>query len=66
MFFPIIKIYSIFIQNKINLFIFQYKLAYTGEYVDENEQGTIYWNDPRFNIDWPTNNPILSKRDKND
>ena len=46
--------------------IFQYKLAYTGEDVDENEQGTIYWNDPRFNIDWPTNNPILRKRDKND
>ena len=44
--------------------IFQYKLAYTGEYVDENEQGTIFWNDSRFKIDWPTNNPILSKRDK--
>jgi dTDP-4-dehydrorhamnose 3,5-epimerase-like enzyme len=27
-------------------------------------QGTIRWNDERFNIDWPDNNPILAKRDK--
>jgi dTDP-4-dehydrorhamnose 3,5-epimerase len=46
--------------------IFNYKLAYDGEYVDETKQGTVYWNDTNFNIDWPTDNPILSKRDKND
>lgn len=46
--------------------IFNYKLAYEGEYVDETKQGTVYWNDTNFNIDWPTDNPILSKRDKND
>ena len=44
--------------------IFQYKLAYQGEYYDDDKQGTIFWNDKRFNIDWPTDNPILSKRDK--
>ena len=44
--------------------IFQYKLAYQGEYYDDDKQGTVFWNDKRFNIDWPTDNPILSKRDK--
>ena len=44
--------------------IFQYKLAYPGEYYDDDKQGTVFWNDKRFNIDWPTDNPILSKRDK--
>ena len=44
--------------------IFQYKLAYQGEYYDDDKQGTIKWNDKRFNIDWPCDNPILSKRDK--
>jgi len=44
--------------------IFQYKLEYPGEYYDDDKQGTVFWNDKRFNIDWPTDNPILSKRDK--
>ena len=44
--------------------IFQYKLAYPGEYYDDDKQGTVFWNDRKFNIDWPTDNPILSKRDK--
>ena len=44
--------------------IFQYKLAYPGEYYDDDKQGTVFWNDKRFNIDWQTDNPILSKRDK--
>ena len=44
--------------------IFYYKLAYEGEYNDVENQGTIIWNDERFNIDWPSNNPILAKRDK--
>ena len=44
--------------------IFQYKLAYQGEYYDDDKQGTVFWNDKKYNIDWPTDNPILSKRDK--
>lgn len=44
--------------------IFQYKLAYPGEYYDDDKQGTVFWNDKRFNINWPTEAPILSKRDK--
>jgi dTDP-4-dehydrorhamnose 3,5-epimerase len=45
--------------------IFHYKMAYQGEYNDENKQKTIVWNDNRFNIEWPMYNPILSKRDRN-
>lgn len=45
--------------------IFHYKMAYVGEYNDENKQKTILFNDKRFNIDWPVQNPILSKRDAN-
>lgn len=44
--------------------IFSYKMAYQGDYNDETKQNTIVWNDSRFNIEWPTENPILSKRDK--
>lgn len=45
--------------------IFSYKMAYEGEYNDENKQKTILWNNPQFKIEWPTDNPILSKRDAN-
>jgi dTDP-4-dehydrorhamnose 3,5-epimerase len=44
--------------------IFHYNLFYEGDYVDENKQGVIKWNDPKFNIEWPTDNPILQKRDR--
>lgn len=44
--------------------IFHYNLFYEGEYVDENKQGVIKWNEPRFNIQWPTTIPILQGRDK--
>lgn len=40
--------------------IFHYKQ--TTEYNREG-QFTIMWNDPDFNITWPSKNPILSKRD---
>tara|TARA_X000000368_G_C22943286_1_gene673181 strand:- start:189 stop:734 length:546 start_codon:yes stop_codon:yes gene_type:complete len=43
--------------------IYHYKLAYKGEYADADEQFTISWNDNRFNINWPTQEPILSERD---
>ena len=33
-------------------------------YSKENESG-IRWNDPFFNINWPTENPILSYKDAN-
>jgi len=44
--------------------MFHYNLFYEGEYVDENAQGTVKWNDKNFNIKWPTNNPILQTRDE--
>jgi dTDP-4-dehydrorhamnose 3,5-epimerase len=44
--------------------IFHYTLFYQGEYVDENSQGVIKWNDPQFNIEWPTPTPILQSRDR--
>lgn len=44
--------------------VFHYYLYYPGEYIDENNQGVIKWNDPSFNIEWPTVNPILQKRDR--
>lgn len=44
--------------------IFHYNLFYEGNYVDENQQGVIKWNDPKFNIEWPTSSPILQRRDR--
>jgi dTDP-4-dehydrorhamnose 3,5-epimerase len=44
--------------------IFHYNLFYIGEYVDENNQGIIKWNDPAFKIDWPNNVPVLQERDQ--
>lgn len=44
--------------------LFHYTLFYAGDYVDEGQQGVIKWNDPRFNIEWPTSNPTLQKRDR--
>ena len=42
---------------------YHYKLAYQGDYVDSEDQFTVAWDDPRINIDWPSNGPILSERD---
>ena len=44
--------------------VVSYKWAYPGEYPDVNDQFTIKWNDPRLNIMWPINNPILQSRDR--
>ena len=43
--------------------VYHYKLAYDGDYVDADEQFSYKWNDPTFNIKWPTEKPILSQRD---
>ena len=44
--------------------VYHYKLAYTGKYYDVKNQFTIKWNDPKINISWPINKPILSERDE--
>ena len=44
--------------------VFHYNLFYKGEFVEENKQGVIKWNDPEFQIEWPTDTPILQKRDR--
>ena len=44
--------------------VFQYKWSYEGEYPDVEDQFTIKWDDSMIDIDWPVDNPILSKRDK--
>lgn len=44
--------------------MFHYNLFYDGKYVDTDEQGVVKWNDPEFQMEWPTDTPILQKRDK--
>lgn len=41
--------------------VFSYKQT---TYYDRSKQFTYLWNDPKFNIFWPVDNPILSARDK--
>ena len=43
--------------------LYHYKLAYSGEYIDEKNQLTLKWNDPSVGINWDCKSPILSKRD---
>jgi dTDP-4-dehydrorhamnose 3,5-epimerase len=45
--------------------LLNYMWAYEGGYADVDEQFTIKWNDPKVNITWPIDNPLLSLRDKN-
>ena len=40
--------------------IFHYKMS---EYYDPENEICVKWNDPKLNIFWPVNNPILSKKD---
>jgi dTDP-4-dehydrorhamnose 3,5-epimerase-like enzyme len=40
-------------------------MAYEGLYNDDTKQKTVRWDDPLLKIDWPTQTPILSKRDAN-
>lgn len=44
--------------------MFHYNLFYKNDYIDAEDQGVIKWNDPKFNMEWPTTNPILQNRDK--
>lgn len=44
--------------------VFHYKLAYTGDYIDADEQMTLRWDTQELDIDWPCKNPILQNRDK--
>ena len=41
--------------------IFNYKCD---SYYDPNDEYCIKWNDPVLNIDWPSNRPIISNKDK--
>jgi len=45
--------------------LLNYMWAYEGGYADVDEQFTIKWDDPKVNINWPIENPLLSLRDKN-
>jgi len=44
--------------------LYHYMMAYEGQYIEPHEQTLLYWDDERLNIDWPTQEPILAKRDK--
>jgi dTDP-4-dehydrorhamnose 3,5-epimerase len=44
--------------------MFHYNLFYKDGYVDSDDHGVIKWNDPKFQIEWPTDNPILQSKDK--
>ena len=46
------------------LCVFNYKLAFDGEYNDVENQFVIKWNDPEWKFEWPHTNPILFSRDK--
>ena len=43
--------------------VFSYKQSTL--YGGASKQFTVKWNDPKLNIPWPIDNPILSLRDKN-
>ena len=40
---------------------FEYKCT---SFYDPNDEGSIIWNDPDLNIKWPSNTPIVSKKDQ--
>ena len=48
---------------KSDSLLYHYKLAYSGGYIDSDEQFSLNWNDKRLGIDWNINDPILSNRD---
>ena len=48
-----------FITLEPNCYLF-YQVS---NFYDKEKERAIRWNDPFYNIDWPTDNPILSERD---
>ncbi len=44
--------------------LYHYKLAYQGDYFDFDQQFSLKWDDPKININWSSDDPILSNRDK--
>jgi dTDP-4-dehydrorhamnose 3,5-epimerase len=44
--------------------VLHYKLSYSGNYNDANQQNSMKWNDKRLKIKWPKKKFILSSRDK--
>jgi dTDP-4-dehydrorhamnose 3,5-epimerase len=49
------------VMSDVGIFSYKQSTLYQGV----NAQFTIRWNDPKINIPWPIENPILSLRDKN-
>lgn len=45
--------------------VFFYKWSYEGDYPDVKDQISVNCFDPKLNIKWLTESPILSERDKN-
>ena len=43
--------------------VYHYKLAYKGEYNDADKQCVLKWDDPRLNISWPIDQPILQEKE---
>jgi len=43
--------------------VYHYKLSYCDGYNDTENQFTLAWDDKKYNIKWPTKDPILSERD---
>ena len=43
--------------------VWHYTMFYKGPYVDVESQGQVKWNDSKFKITWPTENPVLAGRD---
>jgi len=42
--------------------IFQYKCT---NYYNKESEGSIFWNDPDLNINWPISSPVVSEKDNN-
>ncbi len=43
--------------------VYHYKLAYSGDYIDADQQFSLKWNDDSIGINWLCTNPISSNRD---
>ena len=45
--------------------VYHYKLSYSGEYIDADQQFTVKWYDPKIKNNFGKNfDPITSERDK--